>query len=745
MKVINNPQYIIFNEEDSTFTINSNKSTYQMKVDENKSLLHTWYGERTVGSDYSYIFTHMDVGFSGNPGDRSTDKNYSFDTLSQEFPQYGTGDFRINALDVLWENGTRGTDFRYSSHDFYSGKYDLEGQPHFWSREDNDAETLVINLKDRFSELKLELYYSVFPEFDLITRSARLINETNETIFIKNFASAALDFVYSDFDVLHLPGQHTGERNAEITELGRNIFQVRSTRGTSSHQHNPSIILQGKDTTELVGEAYGISLVYSGGFNISCEKDQLGQTRMVAGLDNSNFNWKLEAGESFATPELALSYSNSGRGELSRNLHNAVNNNLIKSNWVNKRRPVLVNNWEATYFDFTKDKILEIVRKAKELNFDLFVLDDGWFGKRDLDISGLGDWIPNETKLGGTLADLVKEVNEIGLDFGIWMEPEMVNEDSDLYRAHPEWALAIPGKSPVRARTQLVLDFSRKDVQDFAIGALDNVLQSGNISYLKWDMNRSLFDLNSAELPADRQGEVSHRYVLGVYRVFQHLLDNYPDLLVEGCSGGGGRFDLGMLYYTPQIWTSDNTDAIDRTRIQHGTSFFYPLSTISAHVSAVPNHQNQRVVPISTRAATALQGAFGYELDLNTLTEVEQEFTKNFINFYNEYWETVQKGDYYRIIDPYEDKYVTAWEMVDKNKDNAIMVVVYKDLMTSKLPKLIKWQGLDKNATYKLALYNGDGRQVLGEYKSADLETAGLKIAKASQNYDAVWYVAEKI
>ncbi len=742
-------QSIIVNEEQRTFTLHTNNSSYQMKVDKYKRLLHTWYGEKISGADYSYLIEVLGRGFSGNPGDVSKvgDRNYTLDLLPQEFPQYGTGDYRINALDLLWESGARGTDLVYKDYKVISGKPDLEELPHFWASKENESgvETLVIVLQDLYSELELELYYSVFPEYDLITRSAKLTNLGKEEVVLKNFASGALDFINKDFEVINFPGRHLKERNVRKVELGENVFQIKSTRGTSSHQQNPSLILQDKGASETQGEVYALSLVYSGGFNISCEKDQLGQTRVVAGLDDSNFSWTLGNGESFQTPELAISYSKEGRGELSRNLHRAINNNLIKSSWVNKRRPVLINNWEATYFDFSKEKILKIAEKAKEINFDLLVLDDGWFGKRDTDLSGLGDWIPNESKLDGTLADLVEDVNELGLDFGIWMEPEMVNEDSDLYREHPDWAIAIPGREPNRSRTQLVLDFSRKEVQYFAISAIDNVLKSGNIKYLKWDMNRSLFDLYSHNLPAERQGELSHRYVLGVYRVLQHVLDNYPDLLLEGCSGGGGRFDLGMLYYTPQIWTSDNTDALDRTRIQHGTSFIYPISSISAHVSAVPNHQNQRVTPISTRAFTALQGAFGYELDLVTLTEAEQEFTKKFIDFYNKHWETVQKGEYYRLIDPYKNSYITAWENVETDKSKAILTVIYKDLAAGALPEYIKWQGLCKESKYKVTLYKGTEEFDCGIYNGLDLMVAGMMVERARQNFDSLCYVAEKV
>ncbi len=742
-------QNIIVNKEQMTFTLNTNNSSYQMKVDKYKRLLHTWYGGKISGADYSYLVEVLGRGFSGNPGDvsKAGDRDYTLDLLPQEFPQHGTGDYRINALDLVWENGARGTDFVYKDHKVIAGKPELQDLPHFWTSADNKeaVETLVVVLEDLYSDLELELYYSIFPEYDLIVRSSKITNLGNEEVVLKNIASGALDFINKDFELINFPGRHLKERNASKVELGENIFQIRSTRGTSSHQQNPSLFLQEQGACEDKGEVYGLSLVYSGGFNISCEKDQLGQIRVVAGLDDSNFSWILKNGESFQTPELAMCYSPEGRGELSRNLHRAVNNNLIRSSWADKRRPVLINNWEATYFDFDKDKILEIANKAKELNFDLLVLDDGWFGKRDLDISGLGDWIPNETKIGGTLEDLIKDVNDLGLDFGIWMEPEMVNEDSDLYRAHPDWALAIPGREPNRSRVQLVLDFSRKDVQDFAISAIDNVLQTGNITYLKWDMNRSLFDLYSHSLPAEKQGELSHRYVLGVYRVLQHLLDNYPDLLIEGCSGGGGRFDLGMLYYTPQIWTSDNTDALDRTRIQHGTSFVYPLSSISAHVSAVPNHQNHRVTPISTRAFTALQGAFGYEMDLSTLSESEQEFTKKFIDFYNKHWETVQKGDYYRLVDPYENTYVTAWENVATDKAEAILTVVYKDLAAAGLAECIKWKGLCKDSDYKLTLYKGSEEFDCGVYSGLDLMVAGILVERGRQNYDSVCYIAEKV
>ena len=529
-------------------------------------------------------------------------------------------------------------------------------------------------------------------------------------------------------DLIHFYGKHAGERQFERRNLPHGITEISSSRGTSSHHHNPFVILCDKDTTEDFGNAYGVSFIYSGGFKIQMEKDQVDGIRLVCGLDDEEFLWKLAPGETFVTPEAALSYSEKGLTVLSDQFQKAYHANLIRSPWKDKKRPTLVNNWEATYFGFDAEKLLKIAGEAADLGLDMLVLDDGWFGKRNDDNSGLGDWFVNEKKLGCTMKELVDRVNALGLKFGIWLEPEMVSEDSDLYRTHPDWVLQIPGREPNRSRNQLVLDLSRKEVREYMKKFIDDTLSCANISYVKWDMNRSVDNVYSAADPTLSQGAIRHKYVLGLYEVMEDMLTRHPDLLLEGCSGGGGRFDAGMLYYAPQIWCSDNTDAIERLRIHYGTSFGYPMSSVSAHVSVCPNHQNGRVTPFKTRGICAMQGSFGYELDLSKLSEEDKAEARRQITVYNENWELFQSGSYYRLNSPMENHDYTAWSYVSKDQRKASLSVIYTDLHGNPKPVRVKLKGLKKDASYDV-----DGTV----YTGTALMRGGLLIPKPSCNYDS--------
>ncbi len=739
MNAVNSQSFrnIVYNPQDGTITLYTKNTGYQMKIDKYGSLLHTWYGAKPSGRDLSYLIDYSNHSFSGNPADAAANRAYSFDTLPQEYPQEGTGDFRVTGLQIKWPNGSRGTDLRYYSHQIYQGKNTLPGLPSF--RNANNVETLVVILKDKYSELYVELYYSVYPDSDLITRSSKVINRTEQLLSINNLSSATLDFIRGDYNLVHFAGRHNLERQITETPLKQGIFSITSSRGTSSHQHNPAAILKKPETTENQGEAYAIALVYSGGFYFDCEKDQIDQTRIVVGMDKQILNWPLNSGESLQSPEVALTYSCSGINGVSQNLHTAIKQNLLPPNSSLVKRPVLINNWEATYFDFTKEKLLELAGIAKELNLDLFVLDDGWFGKRNDDTAGLGDWTTNEQKLGGNLADLVREINKIGLDFGIWIEPEMVNEDSDLYRKHPEWAIQIPARKPNVSRGQLVLDFANPEVQDYLINCIDSILSQAPIKYIKWDMNRSICDWYSGTLRSAEQGKQAHLYVLGVYRVLDYLVTKYPKLLLEGCSGGGGRFDLGMLYYQPQIWTSDDTDAVERLKIQAGTASIYPVSTISAHVSAVPNHQNHRITPLFTRGLVAMQGAFGYELDLSKLNAEEKQTIKQQISFYKKHEALIRTGIYYRLTVPQ----MAAWEFAAADATQALLVSVYLELPTSAMSKTVLWKGLKKEARYQVTEYIASGKRVLGQFYGQDLMLAGTVLPQPACEHDAVCLLAE--
>ena len=717
-----------FDEKKNLFTLQTLDSTYQMKVDDHGVLLHTYYGAPADETDFSYLIGPEDRGFSGQPGDEKKDRTYSMDYYPLEYPVQGNGDFRVKALKAGFEGEVPALDLRFVSYELEKGKYSLPGLPVLFEAEAGEVETLKITLKDRLEEIYVTLFYGVFEKKNVITRAASIENRSGKNVTLKRALSLGLDFMEGDMDLIHFYGKHAGERQFERRNLPHGITEISSSRGTSSHHHNPFVILCDKDTTEDFGNAYGVSFIYSGGFKIQMEKDQVDGIRLVCGLDDEEFLWKLAPGETFVTPEAALSYSEKGLTALSDQFQKAYHANLIRSPWKDKKRPTLVNNWEATYFGFDAEKLLKIAGEAADLGLDMLVLDDGWFGKRNDDNSGLGDWFVNEKKLGCTMKELVDRVNALGLKFGIWLEPEMVSEDSDLYRTHPDWVLQIPGREPNRSRNQLVLDLSRKEVRAYMKKFIDDTLSCANISYVKWDMNRSVDNVYSAADPTLSQGAIRHKYVLGLYEVMEDMLTRHPDLLLEGCSGGGGRFDAGMLYYAPQIWCSDNTDAIERLRIHYGTSFGYPMSSVSAHVSVCPNHQNGRVTPFKTRGICAMQGSFGYELDLSKLSEEDKAEARRQITVYNENWELFQSGSYYRLNSPMENHDYTAWSYVSKDQRKASLSVIYTDLHGNPKPVRVKLKGLKKDASYDV-----DGTV----YTGAALMRGGLLIPKPSCNYDS--------
>ena len=717
-----------FDEKKNLFTLQTTDSTYQMKVDDHGVLLHTYYGAAADETDFSYLIGPEDRGFSGQPGDEKKNRTYSMDYYPLEYPVQGNGDFRVKALKAGFEGEVPALDLRFVSYEQGKGKYSLPGLPALFEAEKEEAETLKITLKDRVEEIYVTLFYGIFEKKNIITRAASIENRSGKNVVLKRALSLGLDFMEGDMDLIHFYGKHAGERQFERRNLPHGITEISSSRGTSSHHHNPFVILCDRETTEDFGNAYGISFIYSGGFRIQMEKDQVDGIRLVCGIDDEEFLWKLAPGESFVTPEAALSYSENGLTALSDQFQKAYHANLIRSPWKDKKRPTLVNNWEATYFGFDAEKLLKIAGEAADLGLDMLVLDDGWFGKRDDDNSGLGDWFVNEEKLGCTMKELVDRVNALGLKFGIWLEPEMVSEDSELYRTHPDWVLRIPGREPNRSRNQLVLDLSRKEVREYMKKFINDTLSCANISYVKWDMNRSVDNVYSAADPTLSQGAVRHKYVLGLYEVMEDMLTRHPDLLLEGCSGGGGRFDAGMLYYAPQIWCSDNTDAIERLRIHYGTSFGYPMSSVSAHVSVCPNHQNGRVTPFKTRGICAMQGSFGYELDLSKLSEEDKAEAKRQITVYNENWELFQSGSYYRLNSPMEEHDYTAWSYVSRDQKKASLSVIYTDLHGNPKPVRVKLKGLKKDVSYDV-----DGTV----YTGTALMRGGLLIPKPACNYDS--------
>lgn len=722
---------IIYCEKDRTFTLQTKNTTYQMQVDRYGFLLHLYYGKKT-DTCMDYLLTYYDRGFSGNPYDAGEDRTYSMDTLPQEFPCYGNGDFRSTAFAVENADGSMSCDLRYKSHVILDGKYNLEGLPAVYASEE-EAQTLEILMEDPVTGVKVVLLYGVLPAQDIITRSVCVKNESSGKIYLNKIESASLDFLYGDYELLTFYGRHAMERNVQRVPVVHGTQKIGSVRGTSSHQYNPMMLLAEKETTEDKGNCYAMSFVYSGCFQGEVLKDQLNQTRMMLGLQEEAFRYPLEAGEMFQAPEVILSYSSEGMNRLSQNLHHCIRQHICRGKYKEEIRPILINSWEAAYFDFTGDTIYELAKAAKEVNIDMLVMDDGWFGKRDDDNSGLGDWFVNEKKLGGTLGNLIKRINDLGVKFGIWIEPEMVSEDSDLYRKHPDWALTVPGRNPVRSRNQLVLDFSRKEVVDEIYDQICKVLDQGNIEYVKWDMNRSLMDVYSSV--TREQGRVLHDYVLGLYDFLERLVQRYPNLLIEGCSGGGGRFDAGMMYYTPQIWCSDNTDAIDRLRIQYGTSFGYPVSVVGSHVSAVPNHQTGRKTPLHTRGVVAMSGTFGYELNLMKLSEEEKQEIREQIAEYKRYAPIIQNGLYYRLSNPTTEE-ICAWEFVhtdEKEQSKVLLNIVMQVIHGNMTVNYVKLQGLEETAVYR---EEKSGKR----YTGAALMYGGMPLPIEPGEYQAYQY-----
>ncbi len=714
--------------EKKIFTLETDHTMYQMQADAYGVLRHLWYGAKT-GCDMSYLQDYPDVGFSGNIYAAGNDRTYSLDTLPLEYAGAGVGDFRMPAVAAVHADGSSALDLRYYSHTVKPGKYGIEGLPAVYAAED-EAETLEVVLRDTASAVEVTLLYAVLPALDLVTRCARIRNLGETPVTLTKAASLCLDISRGSWEWVHFHGRHAMDRQMERRLLFHGIQEIGSTRGTSSHHQNPTVLLCTPDCTETAGACIGAALVYSGSHQTRLECDQLGQVRMVMGIHPDLFRWELKAGETFSTPEVMLSYSDTGLETLSHHFHQAIREHICRGKYQLAERPVLINNWEATYFGFDTEKILHIAEEAARLGVDMLVLDDGWFGKRDDDCSGLGDWFVNETKLSGGLHDLVEKIKGMGMRFGIWFEPEMISEDSDLYRKHPDWAIRIPDRAPMRSRYQLVLDMANPEVQEYLFRVMSNVLHSADISYVKWDMNRSISDWYTRTLPADRQGEMPHRYVLGLYALLERLTAAFPDVLFEGCSGGGGRFDAGMLYYCPQIWCSDDTDAYERTKIQYGTSFFYPVSAVGSHVSTVPNHQTGRITPFETRGTVAMAGSFGYELDLNLLSDGEKQEVAEQIRQFKTYGPLIHNGKYYRLTNPMAED-AALWEFAAQDGSEVLVQGMLFHAEANVLRRTVQLRGLDAEKRYRL-----DGTEQV--YTGAALMAGGVLLPKAWGDYTPV-------
>ena len=687
---------IHFNEKSKTFYLGNNEISYIFKIMQNGQLEHLYFGKK-VDSQVDVEHLRRERACIGAPDTFENNLDFSLDVLRQEYPAYGAGDYREPAYQLRMGDGSRITDFVYKSHRIYKGKEKLPGLPCTFG-EEGAVSTLEITLEDAKIGCKLLLNYHVFENLNVIARSACFQNDGAETLHLERALSMSIDLFDADYDMLQLDGAWGRERHVHTRSLQYGKQSISSARGASSAFHNPFFALKTPHTTEKEGEVYGFALIYSGNFLAQAEVDHYDVTRVSLGINPFEFEWKLETGESFHTPEAVMVYADEGLNGMSRTFHSLFRNHLMKSEWGKKVRPILINNWEATYFDFTEEKILSLAAQAKQLGIELFVLDDGWFGKRNDDTSSLGDWEVNPAKLPGGIDALATKITAMGLLFGLWFEPEMVNEISELYKLHPEWAVCVPGRKRTLGRNQMVLDYANPAVVEHIYEKMAAILDCGKISYVKWDMNRYITEAYSAALPADRQKEFFHRYILGVYALYEKLTTRFPHILFESCASGGGRFDPGLLYYAPQGWTSDDTDAVERLKIQYGTSMLYPIASMGSHVSAVPNHQVGRTTSLKTRADTAYFGTFGYELDITSITDEEKEEMKAQIAYFKKNREVFQLGEFYRLQN--EDDQRVAWMCVAEDGKKAI-VAAYKVLATPN-PKLrkIKLQGLNPNKQY---------------------------------------------
>ncbi len=689
---------VFYHEKSQTFHLTNGRISYLMKVLPNGTLGQLYFGRAIrdrENFDHLLEFASRPMSscvFEGNPC-------FSLEHCRQEYPSHGSTDFRRPAVELRQPNGSRITSFVYHSHTVAPGKPALDGLPATYCEQDSEAETLTIRLQDELLNVSVYLNYTLFANHPALARSARIVNEGGLELHLTHAMSLSLDLPDREYELLHFSGAWGRERHLKVRRLEQGVQSVESLRGHSSHNHNPFVMLRRPGTDEDQGEVLGFSLVYSGNFLAQAEVDTWDTTRITLGINPFGFDWKLEPGEGFQTPEAVAVYSHQGMGAMSRTFHTLYRSRLARGEWRDRPRPILINNWEATYFNFDEDKLVSIAQAAKWDGVELFVLDDGWFGARRSDRAGLGDWIANPELLPQGIPGLAERVEALGMKFGLWFEPEMVNRDSDLYRAHPDWLLQTPGRTPSHGRNQFVLDFSRPEVVDRVHAMMADILSGAKVSYVKWDMNRSITEAYSTALPPDRQGEVFHRYILGVYDLYERLTSAFPHVLFESCASGGGRFDPGMLYYAPQAWTSDDSDAAERLKIQYGTSFCYPVVSMGAHVSAVPNHQVNRATPLSTRANAAYFGTFGYELDLNRLTSEEREQVRAQIAFMKEHRDVIQFGDFYRLLSPFQGNY-TAWMAVSPDRRTAL-VGWYKTLNEVNGPfRRLRLRGLDPALCY---------------------------------------------
>ena len=717
---------ISYNEDSRVFKLDTERTSYCIGiVDDDNFVGHIYYGRKLTEDNLAYLMRTMEAPFV--PSQNNRDRTSFLDTFPMEYTGNGLGDYREGTLEVRTADGHTGVALSYVSHRIYDGKEELEGLPATFGQ-DTECRTLELVCEDKILKLQVILSYSIFADSDAIARSVKIVNHADEAIYLTKVLSACIDMDNDDYEMITLHGSWARERAIQTRPVMRGKQSVSSIRGESSHQEHPFMAWKKRTTTEETGDIYAMNFVYSGNFLAQIEGDQFGSMRATMGINPYDFCWKLEPEASFQAPEVICVYSADGIGGMTRCFHDLYRNHLIRGEYKNKKRPILINNWEATYFDFNTEKLLSIAKQASELGIEMLVMDDGWFGHRNDDNSSLGDWQVNESKLNGGLKYLVDEVNKLGMKFGIWFEPEMISPDSDLYRAHSDWAIAIPGRTGSLARNQYVLDLTRKEVRDYVYEMVATVLRNANIQYVKWDMNRQLSDLGSYGLPADRQGELYHRQVLAVYELQDRMTKEFPHLLLENCSGGGARFDAGMLYYSPQIWCSDDADAVERLSIQAGTAMIYPLSTMGAHVSDCPNHTVGRITPFETRGYVALAGTFGYELDVTKIPEADRNMIPQQVAMYHKYNDLVREGDYYRIAHYADNHFYDCYEVVAKDKSEALVTYVQVLNRPNFHSRRIHIPGLDSEKTYVIANAQDWPEIKQTEYKGDTLRYAGINI-----------------
>ena len=727
---------ITFDETNCYFHISTPNSSYVIRLYGEYIPQHLYYGKKL---DNLNGILNDDEPFV--PGFSAIDREYceeqiTTDVVLQEYAFYGSCDLRKPSFHAVYKDGSRITKMKFVSYKIYKGKPTLPSLPATYTENDDEADTLELLYRDEVTGLELTYTYTAFVKFDAVTRSVKAKNTGCDAVNIKEIMSCNVDFPRSDFDFIHLPGAWLRERHIERLSLISGRTHIESRRGSSSHHHSPFFALVDKCCTETQGQVYGFSFVYSGNFEAGAEVDSFGNTRAYMGINSFDFNWMLKKDEQFIAPEVVMVYSSEGLGKMSRTYHKLYRTRLARGMYRDTERPVLINNWEATYMNFDEQNIVVIARTAAKAGIEMLVLDDGWFGKRNDSQSSLGDWFVFKDKLPSGINGLAKKVNDLGLKFGLWVEPEMISENSDLYRSHPDWCIHVSGREKSRGRNQLVLDLSRQDVCDYIVKVLSDILSSAPISYVKWDMNRNMSEIGSEKLPPERQSEVAHRYMLGLYGVLEMLTQRFPNVLFEGCSGGGGRFDAGMMYYFNQYWTSDDSDAVERMYIQHGTSLVMPSTFMGAHVSEVPNHQVGRVTSLETRGNIAFCGQLGYELDVTKMSEEELDAIRAQIEKYKTISDTVHNGDMYRLLSPFDSNYV-AWEFISNNKNQVVVCYGTVNTLPQCKNNFVKLEALESNREYRL--FGAD------KVYSADvLMNIGFAVEN-QKDFSADLYVFEKI